>query len=133
MAYATAAELRLRYTVDMDEFESREDAMLDRALAAASAEIDSWRPPGTPGTAALAVLTDKALTLGRMLVYQNEALDDGHPIVREGLAVRAWLRALAAGTVQLPIDPVNADSGSVVVPRRTLVFDDQFDAWYLHL
>lgn len=132
MAYATAADLRLRYTIDSDEFELRDDESLDRALLAASDEIDSWRPPGTLGIAALDVIKDKTLTLGRMLVYQNEALDGSHPIVRDGMAVRAWLRALAAGTVQLPID-ATADgiTGTVVTHTRSFIYDSAFDSRYL--
>lgn len=131
MAYANAAELRARYRVgiDRDEFAARDDADLTQALAAASAEVDSWRPPGTPGIAARAILAEKTLTLGRMLVYQDQALDESHPVVRDGLAVRAWLRALAAGAVQLPADAEEVSS-TVVAPTRPLVFGAAFDTRY---
>lgn len=132
MAYATAAELRERYRqglAGVDEFAHRDDADLDQALTAASAEIDSWRPLGAVSLAAAAVLKDKCLILARMLIHQDEALGDDHPVVRDGLEVRRWLRALAAGTVQLPID----EGETPVSPRvieRTLVYDDTWLARY---
>ena len=114
MSYAVAAELRARYAQDplRDEFAAHADAHLDQALAAASAEIDSWRPPVALGVAATAVLKDKCLTLARMLAHQDQPLEASHPIVREGLAVRAWLKALSAGAVRLPADPDAAAGGS---------------------
>ncbi|MFZ1574443.1 MAG: hypothetical protein WAT36_04250, partial [Chromatiaceae bacterium] len=101
MSYASPAELRARFAQDRDperdEFLTHSDAHLAAALTAASAEIDSWRPAGDLGTAARAVLHDKCLTLARLLVHQDQPLEELHPIVREGLAVRAWLKALANG------------------------------------
>ena len=104
MSYATAAELRTRFKVglDRDEFALRDDADLEQALAAATAEIDSWRPAGALSDAATAILRDRCLILARLVAHQDQALDDAHPIVRDAREVRAWLRALAAGTVGLP-------------------------------
>jgi phage gp36-like protein len=109
MSYATVAELRARYLQEgTDPFASRSDAELGQALDGASGEIDSWRPQGEPSAAALMVLKDKCLTLARLLAYPDAALDETHPIVREALAVRAWLRALSTGAVQLPSSDVAA-------------------------
>jgi len=109
MPYATVTELRTRYTRDgQDPFADYDDADLAQALAGASGEIDSWRPQGELSTAALVVLKDKCLTLARLLVYADAALNETHPIVREALAVRAWLRALSTGAVQLPSSDVAA-------------------------
>jgi phage gp36-like protein len=123
MPYATPAELRARYAQDLDrdEFALHSDAQLGEALAAAGAEIDAWRPPGRLGTAALAVLRHQCLTLARMLAHQDQPLDAVHPIVREGLAVREWLRALAVGKVALPAAadesaPPGLDPPVVVAP-----------------
>lgn len=105
MVYATATQLRARYRRsldDADEFAAHDDAHLERALAAAASELDSWRPAGVLSDAATAVLTDKCLTLARLHAHQDAALDESHPIVREALAVRDWLKALAAGRVVLP-------------------------------
>lgn len=105
MPYATVAELRARYTRDgQDPFAEYADADLAQALASASAEIDSWCPQITLGTAALAVLNDKCLTMSRLAVYGDSALDATHPIVRDALAVRDWLKALSRGQVLLPAD-----------------------------
>lgn len=105
-AYATPADLRARYAQDeqRDEFAQHTDAHLAAALHAASAEIDSWRPSGELSTAARAVLAVKCLTLARMIVHQDHDLDATHPIVRDGLAVRDWLKAVAARRVALPSD-----------------------------
>lgn len=131
MAYATAAELRSRYLqgpAGVDEFATRDDVDLDQALTAASAEIDSWRPLGLVSLAAADVLKDKCLILARMVIHQEEALDESHPIVRDAIEVRRWLRALAAGTVQLPGDDESA--GAVRSAARTLVYDDAWLARY---
>ncbi|AUB81451.1 phage protein Gp36 family protein [Candidatus Thiodictyon syntrophicum] len=104
MVYATPVELRARYLVglDQDEFALRDDANLEQALAAAAAEIDGYRLPGTPSPAALLILKDKCLTLARMLVNQDQALSAEHPIVRDGLRVFTWLKDLSRGVVKLP-------------------------------
>jgi len=131
MAYATAAELRTRYRQGLDgidEFAEREDADLTQALEAASTEIDSWRPQGSVGTAALAVLRDRALTLARMLVYRAQVVDPDHPIVRDAMDVRDWLRRLAAGTVHLPTDATSA--ASPAAHARTMVYGDDWDLRY---
>lgn len=124
--YATASELRARYRRGddrIDEFELRTDGDLTAALAAAGAEIDSYRPAGALSVAATAVLRDKCLTLARMLVHQDEALSEEHPIVRDGKAVRAWLVLLAKRIVLLPAD-VAADETDpppvYAAPVRTL-------------
>lgn len=128
MAYATAADLRDRYRQGIDgsdEFAFREDADLDQALAAASAEIDRWRPPGDIGAAAMAVLRDVAMTLGRMVAHQDQALSEDHPAIRDAKEARTWLRALAAGTVRLPGNAAIVIS-PVAASQRTMVYDD---AW----
>lgn len=109
MSYATPAELRDRYRVgiDQDAFALRDDADLQAALDSASAEIDSWLPQGARSAAALAILRDKCLTLARMLLAQDQALDAAHPIVRDALAVRTWLRA----GLPLPTDAADAAAG----------------------
>lgn len=138
MAYATAGQLRERYFVGPsrdDEFALRTDADLDAALAAASAEIDSYRQAGTPGAAALAILQDKCLILARMFAHQDQALDDAHPIVRDAKAVRSWLAMLAKGQVVLP--PPGPDEGidesigaSAAAPPRAMVYGTDFAASY---
>jgi len=123
MAYASAAELRTRYRQGLegtDEFAEREDADLDQALAAASTEIDSWRPQGVVGAAGVAILRDKAMTLARMLVYQAQIVDPDHPIVREAMEVRDWLRRLASGSVHLPTD--GTATAAPAAPTRTMVY-----------
>ncbi|MEY2686292.1 MAG: hypothetical protein RL375_490 [Pseudomonadota bacterium] len=130
--YATAAELRTRFRVglDADEFAHRDDADLEQSLIAASAEIDSWRPASNLVTAAnLAVLRDKALILARMMIHQDQALSDEHPVVRDAQEVRRWLRALAAGTVRLPDEA--GVSGAPAAPIRKMVYGAEFDSYYL--
>ena len=118
MPYATAAALRTRYRRgDLDEFAAVADADLDQALTAASDEIDTWRPAGELGTAALAVLAGQCLPLARLHVYGDSALDPSHPIVREALAVRAWLKALAAGQVCLPSEPDGTAATATQTPQ----------------
>lgn len=114
MPYASATELRQRYRrgLDRDEFAHLDDADIDQALSAASAEIDSWRPAGTFSVAAAAIIADKTLTLARMLAHQDSPLDDSHPVVRDAMEVRAWLKALAAGRVSLPADTTAAATTS---------------------
>jgi phage gp36-like protein len=136
MAYAVAAELRARYRqgiAGIDELANRTDADLNQALVAASAEIDRWRPAGELGADASAVLRDVCLILGRMLAHQDEALGEDHPIVRDAIAARAWLRALAAGSVRLPVDEVAADGsgGASAAPVRVMVYDDAWSARYM--
>ena len=124
MPYASSAELRARYSQGLDgadEFAEREDADLDQALTAASTEIDSWRPQGVIGSAAVAILRDKAMTLARMLVYQAQTVDPDHPIVRDAMDVRDWLRRLATGTVHLPTD--GTATAAPAAPTRTMVYD----------
>jgi phage gp36-like protein len=122
MAYATPDALRARYRTGIteDEFALRDDADLEQALSAASAEIDSWRPAGVVSGAGAVVLSAKCMTLARMLVHQDQALDEAHPIVRDGREVRSWLRALAAGTVRLPADTADAGAAQrvAVIPRE---------------
>lgn len=133
MAYATAAQLRARYlqaSAGVDEFAAHDDAHLDRALAAATAEIDSWRPPGTLSDAATTILTDKCLTMARMIAQQDAALDETHPIVREALAVRDWLKALAAGRVSLPADDAGNPPAAPQVSAPPAVFGADFLARY---
>ncbi len=130
--YATAIDLRSRYRrgVDgTDEFSLREDADLDQALVAASAEIDRWCPSGVLGAAALVVLRDVALTLGRMIIYQDQALGDDHPIVRDAKEARAWLRALASGLVRLPGDDAAGFSPNAA-PTRAMLYDSTFTSQY---
>lgn len=112
MAYTTASALRERYRrgLDGDEFAGRDDADLEQAIAAASAEIDRWRPAGALTAADLAVLADVALPLARQAMYKESALDSTHPIVVDAANARAWLRALAAGTVRLPSSLVAGDA-----------------------
>ncbi len=101
------------------------DAHLSAALTAASAEIDSWRRPGSLSTDALAIVRDKCMVLARMLAHQDHALDDVHPIVRDGLAVRDWLRAVAAGRVLLdPEASSGLTGGHPVATTRTLTYSD---------
>ena len=131
MAYASAPELRARYRQGLDgidEFAEREDADLPQSLAAASAEIDSWRPQGTLGAAAMEVLRDKAMVLARLLIYQAQTIDPEHPIVREATEVRAWLRRLSTGAVHLPTDGIA--STTLAAPTRTMVYDAAWDAKY---
>jgi phage gp36-like protein len=113
--YATASALRARYRQGLDgvdEFAHREDADLEAALTAASAEIDRWRPEGAIGAAAAAVLSDVCVTLARLLAHQDQALAAEHPIVREAREARAWLKALAEGRVRLPAESASSDSGA---------------------
>ena len=124
MAYATATDLRDRYRrgLDQDAFANLDDADLDQALVAASSEIDSWRPQAADlGAAALAVLRDKTLTLARMHAYQDQALDDAHPIIRDAKEVRDWLKALSRGAVHLPVDGVGADTDLAPSPAAPQV------------
>ena len=131
MPYASVAELRARYAreADYDEFSHHSDAHLGQALAAASQEIDSWRPPGALGALDTPILAEKALTLARMLAHQDgPILDPGHPIVRDGLAVRDWLKALAAGRVRLPggtdqSGQTIASAGAVATGAPARVYD----------
>ena len=132
MAYASAIDLRNRYRQGVDgadEFALREDADLNQALIAASAEIDRWRPQGDLGAAALDVLRDVAMTLGRMIIHQDQALGDDHPIVREAREARAGLRSLASGTVRLPGNAATIVSPIAAAPR-TLVYGDAWMARY---
>lgn len=127
MAYASVAELRERYAQDVnrDEFGHHTDEHLAQALRAASAEIDSWRRPGSLGPAAAAIVHDKCLALARMLAHQDHPLDAVHPIVRDGVAVRDWLRAVAAGRVLLePEESSGVVSGHPVASSRKLIYTD---------
>lgn len=133
MAYATPAELRARYRKgldsDQDEFALREDADLAQALEAASSEIDSYRPQGGPvSVVAASILRDKAMALARMLLYQDQNIEEGHPIVREALAVRAWLMLLGRGTIRLPADAETPSAPAA--PTRTMVYSDDWSALY---
>lgn len=123
--YATAAEIRTRYQRSgVDEFASFSDADLTQSLTAASAEIDSYRPAGGLSVTAEGVLRDKALTLARMLAHQDQALDDTHPIVRDGLAVRDWLNLLARGIISLPADVTDdVSTSSIAASTRTMTLD----------
>ncbi|WP_295579438.1 hypothetical protein [uncultured Lamprocystis sp.] len=116
-----------------DEFTLRTDADLSAALESAASEIDRWRPAGLLSAAATAVLRDVSMTLARMLIHQDQALDVAHPIVREALEARAWLRALAAGTVRLP-DDATTDAATATTTTRTgsptRVYGDCFVAQY---
>lgn len=126
MAYATASELRDRYRTGetgTDEFELRSDGDLEQALAAASAEIDSYRPQGDLSPEGLDILRDKAMTLARMLAYQDQPLDDAHPVVRDGKSVRGWLVLLARGAVQLPVADGLSAPRAPAAPTRTLTYD----------
>ena len=111
MTWATVAELRARFGT---EFDSRADEDLSPALDAASLEIDSERPPRPVSAAGARVLKEKCLILARLHLYPDQALDDTHPVVREALGVRGWLKRLASGAVVLPSDQaeVAAESGA---------------------
>jgi phage gp36-like protein len=131
MSYASADALRDRYLRNgQDEFALRADEDLDQGLQAATAEIDSYLPSGPHALAALPILADKCLTLARMLVHQDDALDVSHPIVRDGLAVRAWLVLVARGVVLLPVDPPAAASATLAAGTRTPVYGADFVAGY---
>jgi phage gp36-like protein len=134
MSYATPSQLRERYRrgLDSDEFAAEDDAKLDSALNAAAVEIDSWRPAAVLSDAALEILADKALTLARLHLHQDEALDPIHPIVREAEAVRTWLKALSRGEVNLPINPEDPVPSSPVVPLDTgrIIYNDAWSAKY---
>lgn len=131
MAYATVAELRGRYagadSADGGELDLYSDEAVQQALDDASAEIDSWRPQGTPSAEGLAVLKGKCMTLARLLVHQDQPLGELHPIVRDGREVRAWLRALASGQVSLPSgDSAAAAAAAPRVSAPTEAFGDDF-------
>lgn len=132
MPYATPDDLRARYLRNgADDLALRADEDLAQALGAASREIDSYLPVTDLSDAARAILQDKCLTLARLLIHQNDALDDAHPIVRDGKEVRAWLKLLARGAVTLP-----GEAGEPITPAgiaagtRPLVYDAAFAARY---
>lgn len=130
MSYASVQQLRERYRSGIDlGFVQLDDSDLEEALRSASSEIDSWRPAGALSEAALDVLADKAMTLARMLAHKNDPLSTEHPIVRDGMAVRKWLEALASGRVLLPSDTTEPvpDRPTTATNERTLVFTD--DLW----
>ena len=99
MSYATPEQLRAATGV---EFELRTDEVLQAALDAATTEIDSYRPAGELAPEALPVLRHHCQVLGRLNLYRDQALDATHPVVREAIETRRWLRLLAGGQVALP-------------------------------
>lgn len=138
MAYATASELRTRYLQGadlVDEFVTLEDADLTRALESASQEIDSYIPSVVITPRHLDILKDKCLTLGRMLAYTGQALDDTTPIVRDALSVRSWLVLWSTGKIVIPDEVSTVLPGESIpvrtaVSQRSIVFDDTFIRGY---
>ena len=66
--------------------------------------------------------------LARLMLYQDQQIDEGHPIVREALAVRAWLMLLGRGTIRLPADAETPSTPAA--PTRTMVYDDDWSTLY---
>lgn len=132
--YATPDQLRTRYLTgedEVDEFALRTDDDLTQALTAATAEIDSYRPAGALSDAALAILADKCLILARLLINQDQALDDAHPIVRDAKQVRHWLDLVARQIVRLPRDDTATISAAIAAPTRTMTYGADFVAGYV--
>jgi phage gp36-like protein len=120
--YGTAQALRDRFRtgIDRDDFARLDDADLEQALTSASSEINSWVPGGAALTPEdITVLTDKALVLARMLAHHDSALSQEHPIVRDAMAVRTWLKALARGAVKLPSDRDTDATGAATIAAGT--------------
>lgn len=140
MSYATPAELRAEYANEMrDEFESRSDDELQRALDRASSTIDRYRPSTTmaPGgnyqamrrvnieryhpaetlsPAALDMLRGVCLPIARAIVHGDLPLEESHPIVRDYREAMAWLKQLASGLVSLPApEPESSTTHAPVV------------------
>lgn len=111
--YATVDDLRaapwgLTFELALDE-------TLEQALQSGADEIDSHRPGDLDeptGERALAVLKRHNLTLARLALHPDQALDATHPVVREATATRAWLLRWSQGQVHLPVDAAPAGGGT---------------------
>lgn len=119
MSYATVQQFRDRYEA-VPEFLGLLDAAIQKALDAATVEIDGYLPAGSWADETLVILAHRSLPLARMVLYADETLSPEHQAVRDAESVRSWLRLVAAGTVQLAT--AEATHAAPVVKARDPVF-----------